>query len=70
LEQTAAGIPVDKIGLHIISLLSANCRAPYRTIASTVGISTNAVKTRVKKMLAKGIYILSYYPNVAVPYGE
>ncbi len=36
-------------------LLSANCRAPYRNIASTVGISTNAVKTRVKKMLAKGV---------------
>jgi DNA-binding Lrp family transcriptional regulator len=56
LEQTAAeGIPIDKIDLHIMRLLSANCRAPYRNIASTVGISTNAVKTRVKKMLAKGV---------------
>ena len=56
MEQTAAeGIPIDKIDLHIMRLLSANCRAPYRNIASTVGISTNAVKTRVKKMLAKGV---------------
>ena len=55
MEQTSAeGIPIDKVDLHIMRLLSANCRAPYRTIASTVGISTNAVKTRVKKMLAKG----------------
>ena len=52
---TAAGISVDKIDLHILSLLYANCRTPYRTIASTVGISANAVKTRVKKMTAKGI---------------
>jgi len=58
LEQTlttAAGISIDKIDLHILSLLYVNCRTPYRTIASTVGISGNAVKTRVKKMTAKGI---------------
>jgi DNA-binding Lrp family transcriptional regulator len=57
LEQTttAAGILVDKIDLNIIISLFVNCRTPYRTIASTVGISTNAVKTRVKKMVDKGI---------------
>ena len=58
LEQTittGAGVSVDKIDLHIMSLLNANCRTPYRSIASTVGISANAVKTRVKKMIAKGI---------------
>jgi DNA-binding Lrp family transcriptional regulator len=57
LKQTTAatGISVDKIDLHIISLLYANCRTPYRTIASSLGISANAVKTRVKKMVAKGI---------------
>ena len=38
-----------------MSLLSANCRAPYRTIAPTVGISINAVKTRVKNLLSRGI---------------
>jgi DNA-binding Lrp family transcriptional regulator len=58
LEQTlttAAGISVDKTDLHILSLLYANCRTPYRSIASTVGLSANAVKTRVKKMISKGI---------------
>jgi DNA-binding Lrp family transcriptional regulator len=54
-EITAARISVDKIDLHIMSLLHANCRTPYRTIASTVGISANAVKTRVNKMVSKGI---------------
>ncbi|MGB8934856.1 MAG: winged helix-turn-helix transcriptional regulator, partial [Candidatus Nitrosopolaris sp.] len=52
---TGAGVSVDKVDLHILSLLYTNCRTPYRTIASTVGISANAVKTRVKKMIAKGI---------------
>jgi DNA-binding Lrp family transcriptional regulator len=52
---TATGISVDKIDLHIMSLLYANCRTPYRSIASTVGISANAVKTRVNKMVSKGI---------------
>jgi DNA-binding Lrp family transcriptional regulator len=57
LEQTttAVGISVDKIDLHIMSLLYADCRTPYRSIASSVGISANAVKTRVKKMVSKGI---------------
>jgi DNA-binding Lrp family transcriptional regulator len=55
LEQTTTGVSVDKIDLHILSLLYANCRTPYRTIASAVGISGNAVKTRVKKMIGKGI---------------
>jgi DNA-binding Lrp family transcriptional regulator len=50
-----AGISVDKIDLHIMSSLHANCRTPYRTIASTLGISANAVKTRVNKMVPKGI---------------
>lgn len=55
MATTGGGTPVDKTDLHIMRLLSANCRAPYRTIASTVEISTNAVKTRVKNMLSKGV---------------
>jgi DNA-binding Lrp family transcriptional regulator len=39
----------------LTELYDANCRPPYRTIGSTVGIRTNAVKTRVKKLVAKGI---------------
>jgi DNA-binding Lrp family transcriptional regulator len=57
MEQTVAagGILIDKTDLHILIILSANCRSSYRTIASTVGISTNAVKVRVKNLLDKGI---------------
>lgn len=55
MAATGGGTPVDKTDLHIMRLLSANCRAPYRTIASTVNLSTNAVKTRVKNMLSKGV---------------
>ena len=70
LEQTIAtgtGVSVDKIDLHILSLLYVNCRTPYRTIASTVGISANAVKTRVQKMIAKGIikkFIVTVNPAI------
>jgi DNA-binding Lrp family transcriptional regulator len=57
LEQTttAAGISIDKIDLHIMSLLDATCRTPYRSIGSRLGISANPVKTRVNKMVVKGI---------------
>ena len=37
-----------------MSILYANCRAPYRSIASTVGISANVVKIRINKMVVKG----------------
>ena len=46
---------MDKIDLHIMSLLDANCRTPYRSIGSRLGIGANAVKTRVNKMVVKGI---------------
>ena len=41
---------LDNIDLKIMNLLSTLCRT-HRNIASTVGISTNAVKTRVNKNL-------------------
>ena len=53
--MAARGVLIDKTDLHIMIILSADSRSPYRTIASTVGISTNAVKVRVKKLLDKGI---------------
>ncbi|HEY6536831.1 MAG TPA: winged helix-turn-helix transcriptional regulator [Candidatus Nitrosocosmicus sp.] len=60
MEQTATStattdISVDKIDLYIMKLLSTNCRSSYRTMSSIVRISTNAVKTRVKYLLDKGI---------------
>jgi DNA-binding Lrp family transcriptional regulator len=56
-QATAATrtMQLDKIDLKIISSLSRDCRIPYRYIASSIGISANAVKTRVNKMLAKGV---------------
>ena len=52
---SAPGTPMDKIDLDIMRLLNVNCRISYRAISSAVGISTNAVKTRVNKMMKKGI---------------
>jgi DNA-binding Lrp family transcriptional regulator len=46
---------LDKIDLTIINSLSIDCRTPYRNIASTVGITPNAVKERINKMTSNGI---------------
>jgi DNA-binding Lrp family transcriptional regulator len=48
-------IPLDEINLKIIKLLSGDCRIPFRNIASIIGITPNAVKTRVTKMISKKI---------------
>jgi DNA-binding Lrp family transcriptional regulator len=57
MQRTASSttIPLDEVDLRIISLLSNDCRLPFRNIGSTIGISPNAVKVRVKKMVDKGI---------------
>lgn len=46
---------LDDIDLHTIRLLARDSRTTYRNIASIVGISTNAVKERVSKMISNGI---------------
>ena len=46
---------LDKIDLKIINSLIGDCRSPYRNIAERVGITPNAVKTRVNKMISQGI---------------
>jgi AsnC-type helix-turn-helix domain len=43
---------LDKIDLKIINSLIGDCRSPYRNIAERVGITPNAVKTRVNKMIS------------------
>ena len=35
-------------------MLARDSRAPYKDIASTVGISSNAVKGRINKMVSNG----------------
>ena len=52
MQETTA---LDEIDLKIINSLSTNCRVPYRNIASTVGITPKAVKTRVNKMISQGV---------------
>ena len=46
---------VDNIDLQIIRLLAEYSRTPYMDIASTVGISTNAAKVRINKMISNGV---------------
>jgi DNA-binding Lrp family transcriptional regulator len=50
LQQTR----LDYTDLRIIRLLARDSRAPYKDIASTVGISSNAVKGRINKMVSNG----------------
>lgn len=47
--------PVDNLDLQIIRLLARDCRNPYGNIASIVGMSPNAVKERINKMVSNGV---------------
>jgi DNA-binding Lrp family transcriptional regulator len=51
LQQTR----LDNIDLQIIRLLSRDSRAPYKGIALEVGISSNAAKQRINKMVSNGV---------------
>ena len=46
---------LDDIDLRIIRLLARDSRAPYKDIASAVGISSNAAKERINKMISNGV---------------
>ena len=46
---------LDKTDLKIMNLLIKDSRIPYRNLASDVGITSNAVKERVNKMISSGI---------------
>ena len=48
-------IRLDNTDLQIIRLLARDCRTPYRNISSIVGITTNAIKERIGKMVSCGI---------------
>ena len=45
---------LDDTDLRIIRLLARDSRAPYKDIASAVGISSNAAKERINKMVSNG----------------
>jgi DNA-binding Lrp family transcriptional regulator len=51
LQQTR----LDNSDLQIIRLLARDSRTPYRNIASAVGITSNAAKERINKMVSNGV---------------
>ena len=46
---------LDDKDLEIINILARDSRTPYKSIASTVGITPSAVKKRVDKMISNGV---------------
>ena len=46
---------LDNIDIQILVLLTKDSRTTYRNIASLVGVSTNAVKERIHKMISNSI---------------
>ena len=46
---------LDNLDLQIIRLLARDSRIRYRNIGSAVGISTNATKERVNKIVSAGV---------------
>ena len=58
---------LDDKDLEIINILARDSRTPYRSIGSTVGITPNAVKTRVDNMVSNGIiqsFVLQINPVI------
>jgi Lrp/AsnC family leucine-responsive transcriptional regulator len=51
LQQTS----LDNLDLQIIQLLARDSRTPYKDIASAVGITPNAAKERVNKMISNSV---------------
>ncbi|AIF83355.1 transcriptional regulator [Candidatus Nitrososphaera evergladensis SR1] len=57
----------DKTDIDIIRMLLRDCRVSYRSIGSSVGLSKNAAKTRVDKMVSTGVisaFVMSVNPAV------
>ena len=48
-------VRLDDIDLRIIRLLARDSRTPYKGIASAVGITSNAAKERINKMVSNGV---------------
>jgi DNA-binding Lrp family transcriptional regulator len=54
---------IDAIDLEIVQRLSRDCRVSYRDISSVIGITPNAIKERINKMVCNGI-LQSFIVNV------
>jgi DNA-binding Lrp family transcriptional regulator len=46
---------LDKIDFKILATLSRDCRTPYSSIASLVGLTSKSVKARVNNMVRSGV---------------
>ncbi|MGA9845017.1 MAG: AsnC family transcriptional regulator [Nitrososphaeraceae archaeon] len=54
---------MDKTDLKIIGLLATDSRLSYERIGSTLNLTRNSIKTRIKKMISKGV-IQEYIADV------
>ncbi len=46
---------MDKLDIDILRILIYDCRASYRKIGVSVGLTTNSIKTRINKFVSSGI---------------
>jgi DNA-binding Lrp family transcriptional regulator len=46
---------MDKLDIGILRELIYDCRASYRQIGFSVGLTTNSVKTRINRLISNGI---------------
>ncbi len=58
---------LDSKDIEILKILTYNSRTPYSDIASKIGLTVNAVKSRIKNMLSsKAIENFLTIPNFAI----
>ncbi|MHA2424543.1 MAG: winged helix-turn-helix transcriptional regulator [Candidatus Thorarchaeota archaeon] len=60
------GNSLDALDRHILYLLDRNCRASYKYIGETVGISANAARKRIESLIEDGIIVEFYIMPKAV----
>jgi len=46
---------MDEIDFSVLKILSENCRTPYEVIARGVGLTGNAVRERVRRLVEEGV---------------
>ncbi|MGA7370613.1 MAG: AsnC family transcriptional regulator [Nitrososphaeraceae archaeon] len=57
------GGTLDQLDIEIIRVLIQDSRTSYRMVSRAVGLSTNATKTRMKRLVSNGI-ILQYFTTI------
>ena len=61
--------PLDLLDKQIILALNVNCRTSYQALAHELGLSVNAVKKRINKLIETGV-ILEFNPEAERVYGR